>query len=152
MKTISDKITKSIGILRKLRFYIPRHSLVTTYKSFILSQLEYADVVYDQPSNQSFCDKLETIQYNVALEITGAVRGTSKEKLYQELGLEYLSSRRWFKRLCLLHKILKTKSPVYLLNLIPNPRHSLNIRNRHVIPHDYIEMNCMIAFFFTSSN
>ena len=151
LKTISDKITKSIGILRKLRFYIPRHSLVTTYKSFIRSQLEYADVVYDQPSNQSFCDKLETIQYNAALAITGAVRGTSKEKLYQELGLEYLSSRRWFKRLCLLHKILKTKSPVYLLNLIPNPRHSLNIRNRHVIPQIFCRTVSFANSFFPNS-
>ena len=101
LKTVIDKITKSINVLRKLRFHIPRHSLITIYKSFILSQLEYADVIYDQPSIATFSDRLESIQYNSALAITGAVRGTSKEKLYKELGLEYLSSRRWFKKLCL---------------------------------------------------
>ena len=31
---------------------------------------------------------METIQYNAALAITGAIRGSSREKLYQELGLE----------------------------------------------------------------
>ena len=32
--------------------------------------------------------KLESIQYNAALVTTGAVRGSSRERLYQELGFE----------------------------------------------------------------
>ena len=32
----------------------------------------------------------ESTQYNAALAITGAIKGTSREKLYQELGLESL--------------------------------------------------------------
>ena len=32
------------------------------------------------------------------LAITGAIRGTSKEKLYQELGLESLEKRRWYQK------------------------------------------------------
>ena len=36
----------------------------------------------------SFQNKLETVQYNVTLEITGAIGGFSREKLGQELGLE----------------------------------------------------------------
>ena len=94
LKTIIDKTTKSISVLRKLSFHVPRHSLITIYKSFIRSQLEYADVVYDQPFNESFSNKLENLQYNAALAITGAVRCSSKERVYQDLGLEYLSSRR----------------------------------------------------------
>ena len=35
-------------------------------------------------------EKMESIQYNAAVVITGAIRGTSREKLYQELGLESL--------------------------------------------------------------
>ena len=31
--------------------------------------------------------------YNAALAITGAIRGSSREKLYQELGLESLQQR-----------------------------------------------------------
>ena len=41
-----------------------------------------------------FHEKLESIQYNAALAVTGAIRGSSSEKLYQELGLESLQSRR----------------------------------------------------------
>ena len=44
----------------------------------------------DQACNDSFHQKPESIQYNAALAITEAIRGTSSEKLYQKLGLESL--------------------------------------------------------------
>ena len=37
---------------------------------------------------------IETVQYNAALAITGAIPGTSREKLYKELGFESLHDRR----------------------------------------------------------
>ena len=96
-----DKASKGINVIRKLKFHIPRHALVSLYKSFIRSILEYGDVIYDQPSNASFSDKIESIQYNAALAVTGTIRGTSKDKLYKELGFEYLCSKRLLKRIYL---------------------------------------------------
>ena len=58
--------------------------------------------------------KIESLQYNAALAITAATRRSSKEKLYQELTLEYLISRRWLRKLCLFYKIIVNKSPNYL--------------------------------------
>ena len=46
-----------------------------------------------------FVKKLESYQYNEALAITGATRGTSQTKIYKELGLESLKYRRYFTRL-----------------------------------------------------
>ena len=46
--------------------------------------MDYGDIIYDQAYNASFHRKLESTQYNAALVITGAMQGTSKEKLYQE--------------------------------------------------------------------
>ena len=34
--------------------------------------------------NESFHQRLESIQYNAAIAIIGAIRGTSSEKLYPE--------------------------------------------------------------------
>ena len=48
--------------------------------------------------------KMESIQYNAALAITGAIRGTSRQKLYQELGIESLSKRRCYRKLCYFFK------------------------------------------------
>ena len=63
------------------------------------SRIDYADIIYDQAYNSTFHDKLESIQYNACLAITGAIKGTSTEKIYQELDLESLKSRRWFRKL-----------------------------------------------------
>ena len=87
LKNMSVKVNKSTALLRKLQSILPRHALVTIYKSFIRPHLDYGDTIYDQAYNNSFHQNLETFQYNAALAITGAVRGTSTVKLYQELGL-----------------------------------------------------------------
>ena len=47
------------------------------------------------------------------------VTGTSCGKIYQELGLESLQSRRWYKRLSCMFKIMKKGAPNYFINLIP---------------------------------
>ena len=96
--------------MEKLSGFLPHHSLITLYKSFLRLHLDYADIIYDQPNNLSLCNKIETCQCNAAVAITGAIRGSSKERLYQELGFEYLSSRRWLRKLCTFYKIVRNKS------------------------------------------
>ena len=90
----SNKISKIIGLLRKLPNILPRPALLTIYKCFIRPHLDYGDIIYDQAYNLSLHQKLESIQYNASLALTGAIRGSSREKLYQELGLESLQLRR----------------------------------------------------------
>ena len=48
----------------------------------------------DQAFNNIFHERLESIRYSTAT--TGAIRGTSKKKLYQELGVVSLQSSRKF--------------------------------------------------------
>ena len=66
---------------------------------------------------------MEYTQYNACLAITGAIRGTSnygsKEKIYQEVGLESLQLRHWYGKLCLFYKFFKNEHPKYLVSLIP---------------------------------
>ena len=79
---------------------MPRNVLLTIYKSFVRPHLDYGSIIYDQPNNQSFSNKTEAVQYNAALAISNAIKGTSRTKLYyQELGIESLSFRQWFKYL-----------------------------------------------------
>ena len=93
--------------------------MITISKSFIRPHLDYGDIVCDGAFNESFHKNLESIQYNAAIAITGAIRGTSSEKLFQELGLESLKSRSWLRRLCLFYKFFHKKSPSYLFQLVP---------------------------------
>ena len=45
------------------------------------------------------------VKWKTALLITGAIKETSRDRLYQELGLEPLTERRWSNKLFLFHKI-----------------------------------------------
>ena len=103
--------------MRKLRRLLPRITLVTVYKVFDRSHLDYGDILYDQAFSNYFHDRLESIQYNACLAITRSIRGTSKEKLYQKL--EPLRLRRWHRKLCLFYKVSKNEYPQYLFHLIP---------------------------------
>ena len=74
-------MNKLVALLRKLQTIPPRQTLLTIYKAFIRSHLDYGDTIHGQGYNDSFHQKLESIQYNAALAITrairGAIRGTS---------------------------------------------------------------------------
>ena len=76
-----------IGLIRRLSVNLPRNALLTIYKSFVRPHLDYGDVLYDKPSNDNFQNKMEKVQYRACLAITGRIQKTSRERLYNELGL-----------------------------------------------------------------
>ena len=82
------KINKGAAVIKKRRYSLPRKSLITIYKAFLRPSIDYGDIIYDQPQNESFCEKLESLKYKAALAITGTIQGSFHEKLYQELGLK----------------------------------------------------------------
>ena len=76
LKNIQAKVNESIALLRKLQAILPR-PILTIYKDFLRPHLDYGDTIYDQAYNDSFHQKLESIQYNATLAMTGAIRATS---------------------------------------------------------------------------
>ena len=136
---------KGVGLLRKLSTLLPRQSLLTFYKSFIRPHLDYGDVIYDQPPNESLSNRTESVQYKTALAITGAIQGSSRKKLYQELGLEHLNQRWWIRRLSLFYKVFHTKVPKYIHNLIPSMRTSARQ------PNIFTSLYCRTEHFQNSS-
>ena len=103
----------------------------------------YGDIIFDQEHSKSFHDTLQWIQYNAALAITGAIRGTLREKLYQELRLESLQQRHWFCKLCTLYKIYKNQF-VLLQKLLLLQTSSCITRSSNNIPcfhfkHDFFK-------------
>ena len=130
-------------VLRKFQQILPRSSLLTIYKTFVWSRLDYADIIYDQVYNSAFHDELESIHYNACLAIIGAIRGASTEKIYQIYeGLESLKSARWFRKLCHFYNVFNEKSRLYFFNLIHNFNRVHNTSLSYNIPsikvrHDY---------------
>ena len=146
LEKVESKVNKTIGrIIRKLQNVLPRSALLTIYKPFSRLQLDYGDIIYDKAFNESFHAKLESLQYNATLAITGAIRVSSTENIYEELGLESLKSRRGHRKMSFLYKVLKSESPSYLFNTMPNSnnrqhqtRNSGNILSSFA-KHDYFK-------------
>ena len=75
------------------------------------------------------------------MAIRGAIKGTSKEKLYNELDLETLEKTRWYRKLCCFVNIFRYKCPKYLFNIIPTSVNTYNTRNTNNIPLFYVKHN-----------
>ena len=64
----------------------------------------------------------ESTQYQAALAVSGAWKGTSRVKIYEELGWESLNHRRMFRRLTQFYKIMTGLTPEYSRTPIPELR------------------------------
>ena len=111
---------------------IPGPILFLVYINDLPDDVRYAD----DTTLYSKCDKASDLWQQlelVSLAITGAIKCTSCSKLYNELGLEFLESRRRLRCLCFLHKIISNGLPAYLYKLIPKKSHQYITRNRNDI-------------------
>ena len=145
LKNVQSKVNKTKGLLCKLQDTLPRRtSLISIFKSFVRPHLYYGDIIYDQAYNTWFHWNIKSTQYNAALAIRGALRGTSREKLYQELGFESLQQRCWWRKLCCLFKIINNQSSSYLFQWVPSPNTRYFAQNSENIPqlcakHDFFK-------------
>ena len=117
------------------------------YKSLVRPHLEYCDIIFHLPeivnppplgiTLPTLMMKLESVQYQAALAVNGAWKGSSRVKLYEDIGWESLSDRRWCKRILHVHKIVRGKTPKYLYEkLPPNRRNVINL------PYVFQEIRC----------
>ena len=139
------KAKKIIGILKHLSKFLPLKTLDQMYKALVRSHLDYCDIIYHIPqivhqpplgvSLHELMKSVEKIQYEAGLAITGCWKGTSRSKLYEELGWESLSDRRMINRTLQIYKIISKKTFSYLKAKLPRPRN-------HFLVHVFSDVRC----------
>ena len=132
IKAVIARSRQGIGMLRFLSKY--RDTLNEMYKLYVRPHLDYGDVIYHILQNicefshsvvlTNQIEKLESVQYSTALAATGACKGTSRGKLYDELGWESLNRRRWSRRCILIYKIVNNLTSDYTRHQIPHLQES----------------------------
>ena len=143
-KHINEKIIKAkknLGIIKHVSRCLPLKTIEQMYKALVRSHLDYCDIIYHIPSRptqlgvvlNALMEKVEQIQYQAALAVTGAWQGSNRSKLYEELGWESLSSRRWLRRIIQFYKISNNMTPPYLKDKLPRHRVPLYNRNNNNI-------------------
>ena len=131
-KHISEKIIKAkknIGILKHLSKCLPLKTLDQMHKALVRSHLDYCDIIYHIPSIthqpplgrtlSTLMEEVERVQYQAALATTGAWQGSSRSKIYDELGWETLCDRRKYRRVLQIHKIINNNNLSYLNEKLP---------------------------------
>ena len=58
-----------IGTIKHLSFNLPHKSLLRIYKSFVRPYLDYGDMIYDDPENETLINKLERFNIRLALQL-----------------------------------------------------------------------------------
>ena len=135
---IAKKTNMLISFLRSYKYSLCRKSLEIMYKSFILPIFDYADIIWDSCTDGQ-SDILEKIHLEAIRIITGSVKGTCHQKLYEESGFTSLKNRRRTHRLIFYYKMVNGLCPDYLLNILPpfvstiNPYHRRR-PNERLIP------------------
>ena len=64
--------------------------------------------------------------------VSGCWQGTSRIRLYEEVGWESLSSRRWARRMAMFYKIMNGSTPSYL-HAPENPAVNMAVAELYVL-------------------
>ena len=139
------KAKKIIGILKHLSKFLPLKTLNQMYKALVRSHLDYCDIIYHMPqivhqpplgvSLHALMESVEKIQYQAGLAITGCWKGSSRIRLYEELGWETLSDRRSNNRTFQIYKIISKTTLSYLKDKLPPHRY-------HFLVHVFRNIRC----------
>ena len=145
INTIYEKASKRLNLLKGLKSKLKRSTLNTMYLTLVRPLMEYADFIWDGCSNES-TNALESVQYEAARLVTGAIKGTNRQSLLDELCWDSLKSRRHIHKISLFYKMMNNLVPNYLSSLIPCPvsnRTTYSLRNSE----DISLMSCSTSRF-----
>ena len=152
-KHLNGKIKKAkqnLGIIKHLSSFLPLKTLDQMYKARVRPHLDYCDVIYHIPLKQTQLGGVLNVLMEEAekgLAITGGWQGSSRSKLYEELGWESLSDRRWCRRILQIHKIVNNNTPFYLKNKLPRLRRPLYRQNNTTT---FYEIRCKSSRYMNS--
>ena len=134
ISTLLENVSPMADVLRKLKYSIDRESLEKIYFTFVRPKLEYGSHIWDG-CRKIDSDALENFQLEMARIVTGAIRGTSHQLLYEELNWPLLKDRRTNMKLKYFCRLVTGDGPEYLSELIPKADPKLhNLRNANNIP------------------
>ena len=116
-------------VIKSFPRFLSVKTLDLIFKLYIRSHLDFCDVIFHMSSITNPFDSsinlnylmntLERIQYHAPLAITGFWKGTNLNRIYDELGWESLTDRRWCRRLFHYYKIQDNLTSPHLKDPIP---------------------------------
>ena len=138
---VSTKISKSVGLIAKVRHYIPREILISLYWALIHPYLNYGLVAWGQASKSSL-NKLLKIQKRALRLIYFSNYQDSAFPLFIESGIPPLNNMYFLSIANLMHDITNNRTPANLSNLFTLVKHQ----------HDYSTRSSTASKIFIKSS
>ena len=111
---IVTKVSKGIGMIRRMEAFVPQMTLISVYNAIILPHFDYCRLVWDTCSNY-LLEKLQKMQNRAARVITGKSYEVSNyDDILRELSWQPLVERRNDNKAVFMYKI---KNGEYLANI-----------------------------------
>ena len=114
--SVSQKVSSGIGVIKKIKPFVPTSNLISVYQSSVEPYLDYCSVVWDDISDQ-LTDKLQILQNRAARVITGADYRMHTNELLTKLGWSSLKEKRNKQKAHMMFKIMNGMAPAYLKDI-----------------------------------
>ena len=130
VQKISNKISPIIGVLCRLKNYLPKHILRTIYNSLILPHLQYAVLTWGFKMGRA-----ELSQKRAMRVITSSKYNAHTEPLFKQLNLLKVNDIFELTALKLFYKLKKNYLPVYITGMFQDfsREHDHNTRQHLVL-------------------
>ena len=128
---ISYSISKTVGIIRKLKNVLPSSVLLTIYNSLILPQLTYGILVWGYESNCIF--KLQKIALRA---MTSSKYNAHTNPMFKKMHLLKVSDIHTVHQLNNFYKLTQNNLPAYFNSFLIRRQHNIHehlTRNRHML-------------------
>ena len=113
MLSIRKKVTRNLGVLRRVKPFLKTENLIVIYRSIIEPYFTYCCIVWDSISETQIAN-LQKLQNRAARIITGASYLQRSSDVLCELGWMTLEAMRKRQKAILMFKILNGLTPPYL--------------------------------------
>ena len=128
VKNICRKMCNSLGVMRRIKQYVPKKSLITIYNTMILPHIDYAIIIWSNCSDAAL-SKVQKLQNAAMRIILGVPFRTHTNDMLKELSFMDVRSRISYATGCMMFKVLHDMTPYYLSNFRAiTDVHSINTR------------------------
>ena len=148
LSNVCTKVSRSVGVISKLRFFLPQHTLVTLYNAIVMPHLMYCNVAWGN-TYRSHINKLQVLQKKVIRFITNSSYRSSSTPLFLQLQILPFDELVAMNCLIFVYKSQSAQQYSFLKDaFVANSTvHNYNTRQRSLIHQPYVRTQAVLNSF-----
>ena len=152
IESVCTKVSRSVGVICRLRYILPERILRTLYNSNVLPYLTYFNVASMGNTFQTHIDKLKVLQKKIIRLVTNSDFRQSSKPLFLQLKLLPLDELVSFNCLIFMFKLQSCPQFCQLKDLfaLKSQIHNYNTRQRNLLHRPHVRTNVSLNSFRTT--